>query len=628
MITRDGGLVVTGYITTTDQDDKYATNIDNLGKGGVHSVESLEDRDAISVDRRSRGMLCYVNDNASMYQLVSGIENVNWSLLYDISGGIIEFNIDCPEDYILVGDAENKLYASPALLDVKLDLIEMRKGDVIIGHKNHKFPNAQVLNDLDNGLLYTTEGIVDTYDVLPFEKLPNLGRSTNPLVLFGGKIWRGTLSDRPEESDDLSSVEVSVDVLKFVTIPGIQADIAAIQLELIAVESALAATTASVLVLQGEIVDIELTLENHDSRLINHGDRLDAAESRLDTHATRLDNIDIRIDDLRINTLLADADIDVYNFKIINLADAVNDQDAVNLRTLETYIGGLPSSITLEGDVTGAGNTGGIVTTTLTLTLDTINIAQGAVNLNNQLISFVADPIDDQDVVNLRTLNAQIDAVDRDITLEGDVTGSGLTGSIVTTTLTLTLDTINIAQGAVNLNNQLITFAADPVNDQDVVNLRTLTTQIATVDTDITLDGDVTGSGTTGSVITTTLTLTLDTINIAQDTVNLNNQLITFAADPVNEQDVVNLRTLETYIGGVPSAITLEGDVSGIGDTGGVVITTLELTLDQIKVAENTVNLNNQKIDNLNSDTVEEKNAINAQFIWELMHDEIEVNWL
>lgn len=628
MINRDGGLVLTGYITTTDDNDTYPTNLENLGRGGIHTAVDLLTRDTISEERRSVGMFCYVESDTSMYQLVGGITNSDWVLIYDISGGMPEFNIDCPTDYILVGDRDNKLVTSPALLDVKLDLIEMRKGDIIVGHKNHKFPNAQVLNDLDNGILYATEGIVGSYPILPLEKLPNLGRSLNPLVLFGGKIWRGTLDNRPEESDDLSSVEVSLDTLKLITIPSIQADIAAIQLELIAVESGLAAVTGSVLILQGEIVDIDLTLENHESRLVNHGDRLDAAESRLDTHANRLDGIDIRIDDLRLNTILTDADIDIYDFKIINLADAINDQDAVNLRTLETYIGGLPSSITLGGDITGAGSTGGIITTTLTLTLDEINIAQDTVNLNNQLITQLADAFNDQDAVNLRTLTAQIDAVDRDITLDGDVTGSGLTGSIITTTLTLTLDEINVAQGTVDLNNQLITQLSDASNDQDAVNLRTLNAQIAAVDTDITLDGDVTGSGTTGDIITTTLTLTLDEINVAQGTVNLNNQLIAQLADPIDEQDAVNLRTLETYISGVPSSITLGGDVTGVGDTGGVVITTLELTLDQIKVAQNTVNLNNQKIDNLSSDTVEQKNAINAQFLWELMHDEIEVNWL
>jgi hypothetical protein len=592
-----------------------------LGRGGIHTVTNNVLRDAITTERRSEGMLCYVEETESVYQLVGGIDNSSWVLVYDISGGEIEFNITCPTDYVLVGDSDDRAVPSPVLLDTRLDIIEMRKADVLLGHPNHKFPNAITLNTFEDGYVYLTDGDISTIATIPLASLPDLGVSSNPLYLFGGKIWRGTESNRPEESDSLSALEISVGITQNITIPGIQADIVAINVELGVVESALAGVTGTIFVLQGEIVDIYLTLEDHNSRLIDHGDRLD-------TQSNRLDNIDIRIDDLRLNTILTDADIDVYNFKIMNLTDAINDQDAVNLRTLQTYIGGLPSSITLDGDVTGVGATGGIITTTLELTLDTINIAQDSVNLNNQLITFVADPINDQDVVNLRTLNTTVAAVDTDITLDGDVTGVGTTGSIITTTLELTLDAINIAQDSVNLNNQLITFVADPINDQDVVNLRTLENFIGGVPISVTLEGDVTGTGTTGSIITTTLTLTLDMINIAQDSVNLNNQLITFAADPINAQDVVNLRTLENYVGGVPTAVTLEGDVTGVGDTGGVVITTLELTLDQIKIAENTVSLNNQKIDNLNADTVEEKNAINAQFIWELMHDEIEVNWL
>ena len=48
----------------------------------------------------------------------------------------------------------------------------------------------------------------------------------------------------------------------------------------------------------------------------------------------------------------------------------------------------------------------------------------------------------------------------------------------------------------------------------------------------------------------------------------------------------------------------------------------LMLTLDQIK-AQDTVDLNNNKIVTLISDNVEQLDALNAKFLWVWMHDEV-----
>ncbi len=55
-------------------------------KGGLHSVASITDRDAITIERRSIGMLCYVIDangfitgnQPATYRLVDGVLNINW----------------------------------------------------------------------------------------------------------------------------------------------------------------------------------------------------------------------------------------------------------------------------------------------------------------------------------------------------------------------------------------------------------------------------------------------------------------------------------------------------------------------------------------------------------------------
>ena len=74
-------------------------------------------------------------------------------------------------------------------------------------------------------------------------------------------------------------------------------------------------------------------------------------------------------------------------------------------------------------------------------------------------------------------------------------------------------------------------------------------------------------------------------------------------------------------------SITLTGDVTGSGLLASPVVTELQLTLDQIKKAQNSVDLNNHKIINLVSGDVEPLDALNAQFLWDLMHDNVEVVW-
>ncbi len=78
-------------------------------------------------------------------------------------------------NYVLVGDRYNRATPSPILIDIRLDIIQIRKnynelvlGDFIIGHPNNQVPDAQVLSNLLNdgappipeGYMYSFEGKV------------------------------------------------------------------------------------------------------------------------------------------------------------------------------------------------------------------------------------------------------------------------------------------------------------------------------------------------------------------------------------------------------------------------------------------------------------------------------------
>lgn len=75
-------------------------------------------------------------------------------------------------------------------------------------------------------------------------------------------------------------------------------------------------------------------------------------------------------------------------------------------------------------------------------------------------------------------------------------------------------------------------------------------------------------------------------------------------------------------------SVSFIGDVQGSGLLSDPIDLELMLTLDQIKKAQDTVDLNNNKIVTLISDNVEQLDALNAKFLWDLMHDEVGVVWV
>ncbi len=82
------GTIITSKLVPTDSLDQFATHDADYGRGGHRTVQTLAERDAITMPRRKIGMLVtVVDDNYSMYQLIGGIENNNWTK-YTIGGTI------------------------------------------------------------------------------------------------------------------------------------------------------------------------------------------------------------------------------------------------------------------------------------------------------------------------------------------------------------------------------------------------------------------------------------------------------------------------------------------------------------------------------------------------------------
>jgi len=76
-----------GLLTPVDIRDTYPINDPKYQIGGFRDVETINDRNAISDERRRAGMFCYVKNQNILYILGDGLTNNDWSV-FDVSSSI------------------------------------------------------------------------------------------------------------------------------------------------------------------------------------------------------------------------------------------------------------------------------------------------------------------------------------------------------------------------------------------------------------------------------------------------------------------------------------------------------------------------------------------------------------
>ncbi len=144
--------------------------------------------------------------------------------------------------------------------------------------------------------------------------------------------------------------------------------------------------------------------------------------------------------------------------------------------------------------------------------------------------------------------------------------------------------------GNISLNNNTITSLANPVNNSDAANR-------AFVDSKTWTTSQITDFN------AAVIAFRLDQFAVPNANLNLNTYRITGSGTPILSTDLTTKSFVESSItsgiSGVPTAVTLTGDVTGSGNTGSSITTTLNKRLDQITAPTSSVNLNSQKIINL-----------------------------
>lgn len=72
-------LKISTPISPYSENDEYPTHFSKYGKGGYKEVDTIEERDAIPMNRRSIGMIvCVQNPKQKWYVLQNGLENLNY----------------------------------------------------------------------------------------------------------------------------------------------------------------------------------------------------------------------------------------------------------------------------------------------------------------------------------------------------------------------------------------------------------------------------------------------------------------------------------------------------------------------------------------------------------------------
>ena len=288
--------------------------------------------------------------------------------------------------------------------------------------------------------------------------------------------------------------------------------------------------------------------------------------------------------------------------KVTQVADPYDPQDAVNLKTLNNSVININNNyIPLTGTKTGFPITGNLI-------FDGIHTVK---NLPN--------PIQDSDIVNLKTLNTTSDKyfpLDGSQPLQGplNLSNNKITNLAASSTPT---DAVNLGElntesskylplsggtmtGDINCSNNIITGVGSPISEEDAINLSYLQQNLKSIlkESYIPITGTITNEPITGNLIFDskhTLTglnnpknntdiVNLQTLNSTSDKylpltggimtgdINANSQAISSSASPSDPQDAVNLKSLNQILSSsFQDYVLLSGTVSNSPITGNLI---------------------------------------------------------
>jgi prefoldin subunit 5 len=328
------------------------------------------------------------------------------------------------KDYIWVGDRDNIAQPSPALIDVRLDIVDVRhridalkKPTYILQTPTPLFPNAQALSDLAPGgllksnqdgvisIAYLNQGQVFVGDAnnqpqsvqtISIDNLPNLTFK---------RIWRGNILSRPSESDDLTTLETEVEEIQVklgdleLEITELQTAVTELQNWQIAAEAQIEEMLLEIGTLQVEVAALQSEVAAIQAELVVINGEIAALQAELAA-------LGITVAELGATVAGLSATVTALGFTVAGLGITVASH-SFQISSLQSSVSSLQQQID-------------------NLSLDTLP-CYGDVSLSGHKLINVGDPILPTDGANKQYVDGKL------ITVVGAVTGIGTLGTAVAT---------------------------------------------------------------------------------------------------------------------------------------------------------------------------------------------------
>lgn len=562
---------------------------------------------------------------------------------------------------------------------------DLSTGKIWIGDENNR-PIESSFSPLGSYLPFNQifrgneDNVATPYPTILLQNLPNLGVATiTGLDLPAGKIWRGTDTNRPEESDALSFMEADILAINSRFFFGhfvMNSGNALIRLfmpnsqyleDLVGLPGIAKVNLGGFITLAVAGVDYITPTQLEDAIAVLQDEieaiqnEITAIEAQLAEIITTISIMQTQIDGILAELAVITGEIDAIQAELVVINSEITDLQA-QVAALEIAVDGLTDAVAaIEAEIVVInGEIDAIQAELVVITADIATLQAQVATIFAQLITIeseiaalaaaIAAISIDIDIVfgDIDELQAEIDDLqnqiddlrDTIISMEARITSNYDQMIYITNILfadvqdlqqqidNLRLNNIP-ADGDVSIYNNRLIDVQDPINPQDAATMgwtEALVSDIPSTTT-VTLEGDVSGSGTIDAPIETTLNLTLDEIPTAVNDVDIGGNKLTNVDPGVSGTDAVNKNQLTDAISSLD--VTLEGFIEGGPAVAGVIETTRgpDCLLTNIP-AGGDVDMGNYEINNLSMNTnFQPLDAANAQLIWNVLNGDVDVEW-